>query len=98
MPSIASSALSCLNQVEKLEHARACRKLVREALHSGFGGRLALRADVDGACQILANEDRGEPWSAAGSLLEISGGGGDLFAHRRCGSAPVDPLGGHTVV
>ena len=50
-------AIQPIDQIEQLRLRNRVGKLVREARHPGFGGRLALGADVDGAGGIFSDKD-----------------------------------------
>ena len=71
IPSTRVVAVQLVDQVEELSLRGRVGKLVREARHSRFAGRLALRADVDGARRIFADQDGGEPGRAGGLPNEI---------------------------
>ena len=83
------------DELEQLVLGDGRRQIVREAGHSGFGGRAVLRADVDGARRILADQDRREPGCAAGACFEFTHSRGDPVADRLGGGFSVDPLRRH---
>ena len=98
IPSTASSRVQLVDEVEEFSLRGRVGKLVREAGHSRFAGRLALRADVDGAGRILANQYGGEPGRAAGLPNEI----GSHFRNARpdvgSGGLSVDNPRAHAAV
>ena len=84
-----------LDQRDQLGLAGRVGKPVREALHAGCEGRLALEADIDLACRILADQHHREAGLAAGLGGEGGHGGGDAGAQALGEGFAVDDLRGH---
>ena len=78
------------DEIEQLGLRNRVGEIVREAYHSGLGRGAVLRADIDRARRILADEHCRQARRASDALLELGDPCGNLIADRGRRGLAVD--------